>query len=59
MENIEIITKVLNEAENPLKSGEIAELSGIEKKEVDKILKKLKKDEVIHSPKRCYYAPKN
>lgn len=58
MENIEKVTKVLTESENPLKSGEIAEKTGLDKKEVDKIIKKLKKDEVIHSPKRCYYAPK-
>ncbi len=58
MENIEKITKIFNEAKNPLKTGEIVELSGIDKKEVAKIITKLKKSEVIYSPKRCYYAPK-
>jgi hypothetical protein len=39
----------------PLKYSEI---SGVEKKEVDKIMKELKKDETIYSPKRCYWTVK-
>ena len=31
---------------------------GLSKKEVDKIMKELKKDETIYSPKRCYWALK-
>lgn len=54
----EKVMQVFNEANKPLKSGEIAELSGLDKKEVDKIIKKLKTEEKIHSPKRCYYEPK-
>ncbi len=38
-----------------MKSAEIAEALGIDKKEVDKIIKKLKKENKITSPKRCYY----
>ncbi len=51
------VFKVLKEAGRPLKSAEIAELAGLEKKEVDKAIKKLKKEGKITSPKRCYYAP--
>jgi len=29
-----------------------------DKKEVDKIMKELKKDETIYSPKRCYWTLK-
>jgi Mn-dependent DtxR family transcriptional regulator len=52
------IIKVMNEAGKPLKSGEIAELAGVDKKEVDKAIKKLKVEEKIFSPKRCYYEVK-
>ena len=58
MENKDKILKVMAEAGKPLKAGEIVSLSGIEKKEADKIMKVLKKDEAIVSPKRCYWEPK-
>lgn len=58
MDAKEIVLKTLKESPEPLKGGEIAEKSGIEKKEVDKAIKSLVKDEIIHSPKRCFYAAK-
>ncbi|ACJ15719.1 orf3dG [Thermococcus onnurineus NA1] len=57
MSEVELVFKVLKEAGKPLKSKEIAELAGIDKKEVDKAIKILKKEGKIISPKRCYYAP--
>jgi len=54
----EKILKVIHEAGKALKAGEIAELSGLEKTVVDKVMKGLKKDEEIISPKRCYWEPK-
>ncbi|NJE09802.1 MULTISPECIES: HTH domain-containing protein [Thermococcus] len=57
MAEVELVFKVLKEAGKPLKSKEIAELAGIDKKEVDKAIKILKKEGKIISPKRCYYAP--
>lgn len=54
-------TKVLEVFETtgkPLKPGEIAEITGIDSKEISKIIDKLKKDGKIDSPKRCYYAIK-
>lgn len=54
----EIILKTLKEAGKPLKAGEIAEVSGLDKKEVDKAMTKLKKAEKIVSPKRCFWEPK-
>lgn len=53
----ELVFKVLKEAGKPLKSAEIAELAGLDKKEVDNAIKKLKSEGKITSPKRCYYAP--
>lgn len=50
--------KILNLLKNeaPLKSGEIAEKLGVDKASVDKEIKKLKTDEKIISPKRCFYS---
>ncbi len=58
MDNKELVLKILKESGEPLKSGEIAEKANIDKKEVDKAIKQLKTEELIESPKRCFYAPK-
>lgn len=44
--------------DNTLKAGEISEKLGIDKKDVDKIIKKLKESDKIFSPKKCYYSAK-
>jgi DNA-binding IclR family transcriptional regulator len=49
------VLSVLAEAKKPLKSGEIAELSGLDKKEVESAIKQLKVEDKIFSPKRCFY----
>jgi len=51
----ERILETIKKAGKPLKAGEIAEKSGIEKKEVDKLVKQLKAEDAIFSPKRCFY----
>lgn len=48
----------MKKAGAPLNAGKIAELSGLDRKEVDKAMKKLKADGQIVSPKRCYWEPK-
>ncbi len=58
MEAKEIVLKTLRESEKPLKGGEIAVQAGIEKKDVDKAIKQLKTEELIFSPKRCFYDAK-
>lgn len=57
MEAKEKVLLALKEADKPLKAGEIAELSGLDKKEVDKAMKTLKAEEAIISPKRCFWQP--
>ncbi len=52
------ILEAMKKAGEPLNNGKIAELTGIDKKEVEKSMKKLKADELIVSPKRCYWEPK-
>ncbi len=57
-DNKQIILDTMKTAGKPLKGGEIVELSGLDKKEIDKAMKVLKKEELIVSPKRCYWEPK-
>lgn len=58
MDYQDIVLKTLKSAGAPMKSKEIAEQAGVEKNEIDKAIKALKKDEKIVSPKFCYYEPK-
>lgn len=58
MELTEVVIATLKKSNDPMKSGEIAAAIGIDKAEVDKAIKKLKKDERIVSPKNCYYQAK-
>ena len=58
METIELVYKTIQNAPDPLKAGEIAEKSGLDKKAVDKAMKALKEEGRIVSPKRCYWAAK-
>ena len=55
MEPRDAVLKALKETEKPLKAGEIAEKTGLDKKLVDKAMKVLKTEELIVSPKRCYW----
>lgn len=52
------VLDAMNKAAKPLNAGQIAELTGLDKKEVDKVMKQLKKEDKIVSPKRCYWEPK-
>lgn len=52
------IIKVFKTLDKPLRPGDIAKELGIESKEVSKIIKELREEEKLYSPKRCYYALK-
>lgn len=58
MNNNEVVLKVLEEANEPMKAGDIAEKAGLDKKVVDKAIKVLKEEGKIDSPKKCFYAVK-
>lgn len=47
----------MKEAGQPLNAGKIAELCGLDRKEVDKAMKQLKAEGAIVSPVRCKWAP--
>jgi DNA replicative helicase MCM subunit Mcm2 (Cdc46/Mcm family) len=55
MDNYQAIVDFFTKAEKPVKAGEVADVTGIDKKEVDKVLAKLKKEGKIVSPKRCFW----
>lgn len=57
METKEKVLATMREAGAPLNTGKIAELSGIDRKEVDKAMKQLKEEGAIVSPVRCKWAP--
>lgn len=55
----EIEKKILDafkKAGKPLKAGEAAEMAGVDAKEAGKVIKKLKEEGKLTSPKRCYYG---
>ncbi|WP_294357898.1 HTH domain-containing protein [uncultured Clostridium sp.] len=56
MEIRDKVLEVLKNSAEPMKGGEIAEATGIDKKEIDKAIKALKAEGTIISPKRCYYV---
>jgi hypothetical protein len=57
METTEKILETIRKAGNPVSAGQIVELSGLDRKEVDKAMKKLKTEGKITSPKNCYWEP--
>ncbi|MBN2892198.1 MAG: transcriptional regulator [Bacteroidales bacterium] len=58
MDNKDKVVKTFQESEKPLKPGEVSEITGIDSKEISKIITQLKTEGIIDSPKRCYYAIK-
>jgi len=50
------VLEALKSSEEPLKAESIAEMTGIEKDTVSKLITKLKNDGKIISPKRCFYS---
>lgn len=56
MEIKEKVLATMREAGEPLNAGKIAELSGIDRKEVDKAMKLLKEEGTIVSPVRCKWT---
>ena len=57
METKDKVLATMKEAGEPLNAGKIAELSGIDRKEVDNAMKQLKEEGAIVSPVRCKWAP--
>lgn len=54
----EIVLETMKKSDIPLNAGKIAEITGIDRKLVDKAMAKLKADGDIISPKRCFWQAK-
>ncbi|MBW4056667.1 MAG: MarR family transcriptional regulator [Proteobacteria bacterium] len=57
MDIAEKVLEIMRAEGQPLNAGKIAALGGLDRKEVDKVMTKLKKKEKIVSPIRCYWIP--
>ncbi|MCQ2290039.1 MAG: transcriptional regulator [Muribaculaceae bacterium] len=57
MEAKQQVLDTMKQAGQPLNAGKIAELSGLDRKEVDKAMKELKAEGAIVSQVRCKWEP--
>lgn len=57
MSEKEQILKAMRDAGEPLNAGKIAELTGLDRKVVDKTMDAMKKEGSIVSPVRCKWQP--
>jgi len=57
MNEKEIILEAMKKAGEPLNAGKVAELTGLDRKVVDKAFAERKKDGSIVSPVRCKWEP--
>ena len=58
METNEQVLAAMKAAGQPVNAGKLVELTGLDRKEVDKAMKQLKTDGAIESPKVCFWQPK-
>ncbi|KFF16410.1 MarR family transcriptional regulator [Flavobacterium hydatis] len=52
------VLDAIKKAEQPVNAGKVVELTKLDRKEVDKAMKKLKDEGLIVSPKRCFWEAK-
>jgi biotin operon repressor len=52
------IIDTLKQSEKPMSAGQIADKTGLDRKLVDKAMSKLKTEEKIISPVRCFWTAK-
>ena len=57
MDNKALVLDAMKKAGEPLNAGKVAELTGLDRKDVDKAFAELKKEGAIVSPVRCKWEP--
>ena len=57
MSDKEIVLEIIKKAGEPVNAGKVAEMSGLDRKVVDKAFNELKKEGAIVSPVRCKWEP--
>ena len=58
MKDKDKVIEAFKSAGKPVRPGDIAKETGIASPDVSKIIKELRAEGKVHSPKRCYYALK-
>ena len=51
------VLEAMKQAGKPVRPGDVAKATGLESKDVSKLIQSLKKQGLVMSPKRCYWAP--
>jgi len=59
MDTYEVVLDYLKNSQKSVSAKQIAEATGLDRKDVDKVMTKLKKEEKIISPKVCYWELKH
>ena len=57
MDEKKIVLEIMKKAWEPVSAGKVAELTGLDRKVVDKVFAELKKEGAIISPVRCKWEP--
>ena len=57
MSDKEIVLEIMKKAGEPVNAGKVTEMSGLDRKVVDKAFNELKKEGAIVSPVRCKWEP--
>lgn len=58
METKNQVLEAIKKYKEPVNAGKVVELTQLERKEVDKAMKKLKDEGLIVSPKHCFWQAK-
>lgn len=58
MQDREQVMQALKNAGEALNAGKVAEITGLDRKVVDKVMAQLKAEDLIVSPKRCFWTLK-
>ena len=58
MEAVDTVLEAMKAAGEPVAAGKLAEMTGLDRKDVDKAMDALKKSGAIESPVRCKWQPK-
>ncbi len=59
MNEKELVLNAMKKAGEPVNAGKLVELTGIDRKVIDKVMSDLKKEGLIVSPVRCKWEPAN
>jgi hypothetical protein len=57
METKKQVLEAMQKAGAPVNAGKLVDLTGLDRKEVDKAMKQLKTEGAIVSPKVCFWQP--